>query len=109
MLLLLVGGLFGLGAHADRRGDGQRTTNARLVMRNIRQAVDLYRLETGRDCPDGLDELFRLRILMKRPVDPWGRPFELVCPGAHDRDGVDLRSVGTDGRSGTDDDVTSWD
>ena len=108
-LLVVAGGLFALAAHADHRGDGHRVSSARLVMRNIQQAVDCYRLETGRDCPDGLDELLRLQILMKRPLDPWGRPFVLVCPGEHDRDGVDLRSGGPDGEAGTDDDITSWD
>lgn len=108
-LLVVVGGLFALAAHADHRGEGRRASSARLAMRNIQQAAMHFQLETGRDCPDGLDELVQLQILMKRPLDPWGRPFVLTCPGEHERVGVDLRSGGPDGETGTDDDVTSWD
>jgi general secretion pathway protein G len=42
------------------------------------------------------------------PLDPWGNAYIYECPGKQNESGYDLMSVGPDGRSGTDDDITNW-
>ncbi|MHB8520842.1 MAG: type II secretion system major pseudopilin GspG [Limisphaerales bacterium] len=42
------------------------------------------------------------------PLDPWGHPYIYECPGKHNPSSYDLTSVGPDGRSGTEDDVSNW-
>jgi general secretion pathway protein G len=43
------------------------------------------------------------------PVDPWGNAYVYTYPGKHNQKGYDLMSIGPDGRSGSDDDITNWD
>lgn len=43
------------------------------------------------------------------PLDPWGGAYIYNYPGKNNPKGYDLSSVGSDGRSGTDDDITNWD
>jgi general secretion pathway protein G len=40
--------------------------------------------------------------------DPWGSPYQYVCPGSRSRDGYDVWSLGPDGMDGTDDDIGNW-
>jgi general secretion pathway protein G len=40
--------------------------------------------------------------------DPWGHDFMYDRSGKHNEGGVDLWSVGPDGRDGTDDDIVNW-
>jgi general secretion pathway protein G len=42
------------------------------------------------------------------PVDPWKNPYQYRYPGAHNKDGYDLWSMGPDGKDGTDDDIGNW-
>jgi general secretion pathway protein G len=45
------------------------------------------------------------------PVDPWGRPYVYVSPGAENPQTYDLYSLGRDGKvggDGEDADITSW-
>jgi len=42
------------------------------------------------------------------PNDPWGRPYRYEYPGKHGPDKPDLWSIGPDGASGTEDDITNW-
>jgi general secretion pathway protein G len=85
------------------------------------QALDQYRLDTGRYPPTeaGLavlvnkpanDPKWRGPYLKKAiPTDPWGRPYVYKSPGEHGE--YDLLSFGKDGRpggSGDDADITSW-
>lgn len=40
--------------------------------------------------------------------DPWGNPYQYVCPGTHSREGYDLWSLGPDMADGTEDDIGNW-
>lgn len=42
------------------------------------------------------------------PLDPWENAYIYECPGKHNERGFDLMSLGPDGRSGGDDDITNW-
>ena len=43
------------------------------------------------------------------PLDPWGNAYIYTCPGKNNPSSYDLMSMGPDGRSGGDDDITNWD
>jgi len=92
MLLLLL-----LGAR-ERRKTGIRQTRATLGV--VHEAVAAYRAEHDRRCPESLAALQRERYLVIAPVDAWGHPLRLTCPGRKDADGYDLMSDGPDGEMG---------
>jgi len=43
------------------------------------------------------------------PLDPWGNLYVYEYPGRRNLNGFDVMSMGPDGRSGTEDDITNWD
>ncbi|OGW84394.1 MAG: type II secretion system protein GspG [Omnitrophica bacterium RIFCSPLOWO2_01_FULL_45_10] len=84
---------------------------------NIGTALDLYELdnESYPTTEEGLNALlvkpasagnWRGPYLKKRPIDPWGRPYDYKSPGTDARD-YDLRSLGKDGVEGGGDDITN--
>ncbi|MCU0692558.1 MAG: type II secretion system protein GspG [Polyangiaceae bacterium] len=81
-------------AYRDRTRSGVRATRASLL--SLRQAVDAYRAEHGRQCPSDLLELERAGYVRKVPADAWGSTFILQCPGRFDADGYELSSSGPD-------------
>ncbi len=42
------------------------------------------------------------------PLDPWGNPYQYMCPGTHNPDKYDVWSMGPDGINGTQDDIGNW-
>lgn len=42
------------------------------------------------------------------PVDPWDQPYQYQYPGTNNPQTYDLWSLGPDGQSGTEDDITNW-
>jgi general secretion pathway protein G len=92
MLLLLL-----LGAR-ERRKTGIRQTRATLSV--VHTAVAAYRAEHERRCPPSLGQLRREGYLAIDPVDAWGHPLHLTCPGRKEPDGYDLMSDGPDGEMG---------
>jgi general secretion pathway protein G len=93
MLLLLL-----LGAR-ERRKVGVRATRATLSV--VHAAIDAYRADHERRCPGALLALKTDGYLAIDPVDAWGRPLRLTCPGRKDPDGYDLMSDGPDGEMGS--------
>jgi general secretion pathway protein G len=55
-----------------------------------------------------LVELVSQQVLRDLPRDPWGTPLVLHCPSAHDKDPIDVISLGPDKKEGTADDIDSW-
>lgn len=94
---------------------------ARAQIEAFGQALDQYRLDTGR-YPTSEQGLAALRTApsgvrnwqgpyLKRdvPADPWGQSYQYKAPGQHAE--YDLISLGADGQSGGDGDaadVVSW-
>lgn len=97
-----------------------KITAAATEISSIEVALDAFEIDNG-FYPEGADGL---RLLVDRPddapnwrgpylkkavtADPWGNPYTYECPGRHNPDGYDLSSMGPDGTSGGDDDVTNW-
>ncbi|HSI95446.1 MAG TPA: type II secretion system major pseudopilin GspG [Methylophilaceae bacterium] len=94
---------------------------ARAQIAALEQALDQYRLDTGRyPGPDeGLDALFKKPSSESRwdgpylkkavPADPWGNSYQYRIPGEHGE--YDLFSFGKDGQPGGADamaDIVNW-
>ncbi len=89
----------------------RRTATADInVMKTM---LDSYRLEVGSyptqlsalyEKPSDLADTTKWMQISKKPIqpDPWGRPYEYTLNGAD----FELRSLGPDGQSGNEDDVT---
>jgi len=99
--------------------DRARQQKARADIAALEQALDLYRLETGRfpSMEDGLEALVtpdasagRTEPYIRRlPNDPWGRPYQYVVPGQNGA--VDIYTFGADaqeGGEGIDADIGNW-
>jgi general secretion pathway protein G len=59
-----------------------------------------YRADHANACPRDWAEMVAGNYLHDSPVDAWGHPIRLTCPGRRDKQGFDLESDGPDGVSG---------
>jgi len=87
-----------VGQHAIEQRDLSRT---RDVIDDTHRAVARFRADMGR-CPSTLRELVHpprsgAHYLPNEPVDAWGRPLWVRCPGRYDPDGEDVVSAGPSG------------
>ena len=83
---------------------------------NISTAIRMFELDTG-DFPASVSEIvaessskngYKGPYLEKgMPKDPWGHDYIYVTPGARNKRGFDLSSLGPDGVE-SDDDITNW-
>ena len=107
------------------RTDEARRTTAKMEIKNIEQALHLFKLDNGfyPSTDQGLDALVEKPTigqipnkwrddgyLPKLPSDPWGYLYVYLSPGRHGR--FDLISYGGDGEPGGEEnakDVESWD
>ena len=82
----------------ERKKTGVRQTIATIAV--VRSGVDAYRADHERKCPPTLEGLKSEGYLVTDPMDAWGRPLRLDCPGKKDPEGYDLTSDGPDGEVG---------
>jgi len=98
------------------RADEAKVEATKVQMKNIAQALKLYRLQQGHypSSGAGLKALVNpgkdgKRYLDALPKDAWGNDFVYLAPGVHGD--FDILSYGADGKSGGsgfDTDVGSW-
>jgi general secretion pathway protein G len=122
VVVLIIGLLAGLVLPRiiSKAGKG-RTAAAKAQIEILEQALDSFRLDTGRypSTQEGLIALIQNPgadgwqgpYLKKSiiPKDPWNRPYVYQSPGQHGE--YDLASYGKDGTpggEGEDADITSW-
>ena len=85
---------------------------------NIAIALKLYEMDNGAfpTTAEGLDALLKAPLsaknwkgpyLEKKPIDPWGKPYQYRSPGTHHPQDYDLYSLGKDGVE-SQDDITNW-
>ena len=98
MVVVLLLGLTVLVGVSERRRAGIRQTRATLL--SLRTAIDSYLADHGGDCPEELAALTDYGSFRTLPLDAWGRPFRLTCPGRREGDRYDLASDGPDGKPG---------
>ncbi len=103
LLLLSAVGVYRSAAHRHRV---MRTLDALAV---TRRAVGRFRQDMGR-CPVTMTELVHparggSHGLEAAPVDGWGRPLWVRCPGRYDPEDVDVVSAGPSGNFLVDDNI----
>ncbi len=101
------------------RTEQAKVTAAETQISNLEIALDAFEVDNGfyPKGSDGLEDLvdkpsntqdWRGPYIKDLPVDPWGNEYVYEYPGKHNTNGFDLYSMGPDGRSGGDDDITNW-
>lgn len=112
VILALLGGL--VGPRVLDKLSGARSDTARIQIKNIEAALDLYRLDVGRypTQSEGLDALMSKPGAVERwrgpylksvegLADPWGAPFQYRSPGQ--KGSFDIVSFGADKQEGGED------
>ena len=79
----------------EEHAAGVRATRATIT--TACYAVSAFRADHGGACPKDLAELVLGGYASEPPLDAWGRPLRLTCPGRRDPRGFDLVSDGPDG------------
>lgn len=90
------------------------------IRANIATALKMYEIDIGAfpTTDQGLDSLMKAPsgvdatawrgvYLERKPLDPWGRPYQYKSPGTRNPTGYDLYSSGRDGVE-SEDDVGNW-
>ncbi len=98
MLVLFVVAVIALIHRREEHDASVRATRASIS--TAFYAVQQYRADHSAACPRDLNELVSGGYSRDVPVDAWGRPLRLVCPGRRDPKGFDLSSDGPDGTPG---------
>ena len=120
LVIIIIGALAAMVMpRLTRRSEEARTAVAKAdIYANIATALKLYELDVG-NFPTTEQGLGALRTqpsgennwngpyIETKPLDPWGREYQYVCPGAN-RPDYDMYSLGKDGQDGTEDDVANW-
>ena len=100
-------------------GERARQTAAKTQIAAFSTALDVFEVDNGY-YPKGKNGLFDLvqqprdaqnwhgPYIKEVPKDPWNNDYIYECPGRHNTTSYDLSSMGFDGRSGTEDDITNW-
>jgi general secretion pathway protein G len=84
-----------------RREERLASTRAtRATIDVVDRSVSSYRADHGGACPRELGDLVAAGYARDAPVDDWGRPLRLACPGLRDPGGFDVYSDGPDGLPG---------
>lgn len=119
VVVIIIAALAGMVIpHVLPASEAAKSKISRGDIANIETALRMYRLHHGgypsseaglsillkpSDAPDWNEP-----YLENKPVDPWGREYRYQNPGNNNTRRFDLWSVGSDGESGTEDDVTNW-
>ncbi len=82
----------------EERAAGIRATRASIT--SMYRAVASYRADHAGACPKELSELVVGGYSRDIPLDAWGRPLRLTCPGRRDPQGFEISSDGPDGVPG---------
>lgn len=90
--------LIALLRHREEKLASIRATRANIDL--AEWSVSSYRADHAGVCPRELGELVAGGYLRDPPIDAWGRPLRLACPGLRDPRGFDVYSDGPDGLPG---------
>ena len=84
--------------HREETKASIRATRASIDVAD--RSVGSYRADHAGACPHDLGELVAAGYARDVPIDAWGRPLRLACPGLRDPRGFDVYSDGPDGLPG---------
>lgn len=114
LVLVIIAAIAGLAVY-NIGGIQNRAFNmtAKNQITTFKSALEQYKLYVGsypselealHSQPNDVDATKYTQVLKDEiPKDPWGKPYEYKLNGAV----YELRSLGADGQSGTDDDISS--
>ena len=108
--VLLLAAAIGILSFAYRAADERARTRAtRTAIAEAQRAVTVFVAELGR-CPHSTVELMHppkaaARYLNEIPVDGWGRPLYIRCPGHGPHEVAEIISAGPKGSFLTDDHI----
>jgi len=109
VVVAIIGLLMGtVGVVAYNRFQKAKLTNAKMIVKNMQEAIVHYFMDNQDKCPTDLKTLYTQKYINKEPKDPWGEALMFKCPGEQDTQGADIISKGPDRKEGTDDDIKSW-
>ena len=109
VVVAIIGLLMGtVGVVAYNRFQKAKLTNAKMIVKNMQEAIVHYFMDNQDKCPSDLKALYTQKYINKEPKDPWGEDLVFKCPGEKDTQGADIHSKGPDRQDGTDDDIKSW-
>ena len=72
----------------------------RASIGDAERAVSSYLADHAGACPRDLAEVVAAGYARDLPVDAWGRPLRVTCPGRRDARGFEVSSDGPDGHLG---------
>ncbi len=98
--------LGGVGLMAFNQFKNAQLDTAQKDVVQIQAAVEMYMTQKRGKCPKTLQDLKASGIAAKVSKDPWGKDYQLQCPGEHTA--VDVISGGPDGEVGTEDDINNY-
>ncbi len=125
VVLAIAGMIIGLAvSNFDKIFGGAKEDIARMFVSNsLKVPLQSYRMHMG-DFPSTAEGLQALIVApadkaerWRGPYleggksvlnDPWGNPYRYAYPGAHNKGGYDVWSVGVDKQDGTADDIGNW-
>jgi general secretion pathway protein G len=84
--------------HREEHSAAVRATRATIT--TAERAVAMYRADHAGDCPKAFADVVTGGYTRHLPLDAWGRPLRLACPGRKDPAGFDVSSDGPDGLPG---------
>jgi general secretion pathway protein G len=82
----------------EEKAAGVRATRASID--GAYRAVWAYRADHPSTCPRDMADLVAGGYARDVPIDAWGRPLRLTCPGRRDPQGFEITSDGPDGVPG---------
>jgi general secretion pathway protein G len=99
-VLLVVGVVVAIVLLRRREEHAAATRATRATITTAMHWVDAYRADHGGTCPKTMSELVAAGYAPEIPLDAWGRPLRLTCPGRKNAQAFDLSSDGPDGMPG---------
>ena len=72
----------------------------RATLDGAYRSVAAFRADTSGACPKELADLVTRGYAREVPIDAWGRPLRLTCPGRRDPQSFEISSDGPDGVPG---------
>ena len=99
----LVMSVVGVGVYSSYKKVQKRIVQ--VAVNEIAQKIVQYMTDNNNECPKSVDDLVAQKYMPKKQKDPWNHDFILRCPGTVNVDGIDVVSLGPDGKEGTVDDI----
>ena len=99
----LVMSVVGVGVYSSYKKAQKKI--AQVAVNEIAAKTVQFMTDNNNECPKTMDDLVAQKYMPKKQKDPWNHDYILRCPGQVNVDGIDVVSLGPDGKEGTEDDI----